>query len=551
MPSRYCTIRTERAHGDSPNSFQLPHVPGGIPASAQPTTNKARKVKKGKKVKKSLLPHGFGGPWPPRSNDAVNHMAQDVEKGKSTEQVQVVSDAMGGDQNSPSHDGLQRVRKVASSKVTDEQETTTATGRSTPQAEHGKAPLAPGTTIVKRAPSVMMLSTCEGVGAEGHSSAVSFERFSLDPARIPDTAISQPTLQTRENADNQDPAAQGAPSLSVEGLGLVRRSVENSEVQDRNTVDELAAPTSGLKHSIQEAILHATSDRLRPSRVHKRIRATQATLKPLPRQAQPGANSAIEHNLENLRVAILAEEFRKSHELTTFAKHHEEITSALQSHIKLQDATISGLVKQNESHTEKLTSFAEKAKTNQKYVVGLQSDHVKLQKSVASYEQNNKAALQAQIAELEGEKDALRTDFEKTLDALAKSQGKMKSALKDAWDHVKTLQEKERNLRASLHQEISRHHEERKKREVVEANLLVTVRDIQHQIGNSSTSLITKLEKVQSNISATITNDAQKDTMRECLVALQGLLTSPSLDVAAIQMKIQKAEGMLHCMQKR
>jgi hypothetical protein len=296
-----------------------------------------------------------------------------------------------------------------------------------------------------------------------------------------------------------------------------------------------------------EAALHGISHRDTSHRVAKPRRKLRPS-GPVSRSVQEHAMSlGVDQSLEKLKVAMLAEKYRVQHEITIAATQHETEIIKLQGTITNQIQTIA---ERDESHSklrDALTQLIEKAKTNQKFVTGLQQDHENLQKSSTSFQRQNQKALSEKISELENEKKVLYREFCATTDRLATSQRKMKSTLDDVYMRYTMSELKRKHLVEHLYKQGIELKEERRKREDTEKQLLSDVQGIPRQIVSSSDTLAKKMESLQIVFETATSHDKRNDQIKECLDALQTLRSTPALTVQ----DIERMESTLHLLQER
>jgi chromosome segregation ATPase len=255
----------------------------------------------------------------------------------------------------------------------------------------------------------------------------------------------------------------------------------------------------------------------------------------------------VERSLENLRVAMLADNFRTQHEHTMTTKHQEENTARLKQMVDLLNNNIAEHQQKNHDLKGALGRLTDKAKTNQRYLTGLQKDYENLQKSVTTSRDQSKKTLQTKIAEIENEKDVLRREFEATTDALAKSQRKMKSVIDDLYIRYVISESKKKDLAEKLIKQEAVCEEERRKRDDVEKQLLSGVQSVQRQLGDSSTALVEKIELLQSSVNKLAEGDDHDTEIKECLAVARSLQLTPFLN----SKDVQKAEGMLRFVHER
>ncbi|KAH6865743.1 hypothetical protein BKA58DRAFT_226544 [Alternaria rosae] len=294
-----------------------------------------------------------------------------------------------------------------------------------------------------------------------------------------------------------------------------------------------------------EAVLHRISHQDASHRVAKpRRRLRPSGLLPNSPQAQ-AMSTSVDQAVESLRVAMLADKFRVKHESTTAAKQHEVELARLQGTINNQTQTIA---ERDESHRKLKEAFAQltdKAKTNQKFVSGLQQDYEKLQKSATSFQKQSKRTLTDKITELEDEKKTLYREFETAIDRLTLTQRKMKSTLDVVYVQFIISESKRRDLLENLGKRDAELGEERRKREDMEKQLLSGVQSIPGKIVDASDNLAKKLESLQTSFEQASANDDRDAQIKECLDALRTLQMSPALTIKEIE-KVESTLRLVH-----
>ena len=247
-------------------------------------------------------------------------------------------------------------------------------------------------------------------------------------------------------------------------------------------------------------------------------------------------------------MALLADQFRHEHENAIKLKHHEETIVMLRDLVSLQNDTIAEWKARHHDLHNAVVRMTGNAKTHKEYAAGLQKDYEKLQELATSFHVQSKKTLQEKIAEVESEKESLRRDFEVTLNVLGKSQANLKATLEDLCVRLRSSELKRIYFAQSLSKQTAMYEEERRKRDDLEKQLLLSVQSTQRQLGDASTALVGKLEALQSSIYEVVATDRNQETgMKECLKALQSIQGTRVLTVK----DLQKAEGMLRFVHER
>jgi uncharacterized protein YihD (DUF1040 family) len=295
-----------------------------------------------------------------------------------------------------------------------------------------------------------------------------------------------------------------------------------------------------------EAVLHGSSrdGSHRVSKSHRKPR----TCGPISHGFR-GQHTAlsVDDSLENLRVAVLAKEFRVQHENSTITKQHEAEVAELRRTIDSQINTIVEHDKIHRNLRQALGDLTDKAKANQKFVTGLQQDYENLQTAATIFQKQSKKTLREKITELDSEKRALQQEFEDMTDKLIASQRKMKSTLDDIYVQYIISESKRRDLVEKLGKQDVELEEARRKRDDMENQLLSGIQSVPHQLFDSSDALTKKLELLQTSLDKATAHDNRNDQLRECLDALQTLRTTPALTIE----DIKNMEGTLCLVHER
>jgi hypothetical protein len=540
----------------------------GLPTSAQPVprpsgTRKIRIIKKSKKGKKSLLPQPRGELWPPRSSNISNHTSQAtrIEDGvpemfadprdlsQPEPQDDRAPDFLGDDMWSPPtlHD---HPKDMHSYTVYTPQDANQANEQHDTQPSNATCDMPdtmPQQVLDTSAQHLYPTSPKhESHQTFGEPSPVESEEQSFqvahDQAAVPQYEDVHHEQYLMPSPRKPQP---NYPPLHVNGTtGYVPELTAPPSQPEVEVSTGRPAP----QPKVSEAALHGASDRGGSNRVAKPRQKSRAVSGTLSLGVQgPSMSLGVERSLENLRVAMLADNFRTQHEHTMTTKHQEENTARLKQMVDLLNNNIAEHQQKNHDLKGALGRLTDKAKTNQRYLTGLQKDYENLQKSVTTSRDQSKKTLQTKIAEIENEKDVLRRKFEATTDALAKSQRKMKSVIDDLYIRYVISESKKKDLAEKLIKQEAVCEEERRKRDDVEKQLLSGVQSVQRQLGDSSTALVEKIELLQSSVNKLAEGDDHDTEIKECLAVARSLQLTPFLN----SKDVQKAEGMLRFVHER
>ncbi|KAF2026580.1 hypothetical protein EK21DRAFT_115636 [Setomelanomma holmii] len=298
----------------------------------------------------------------------------------------------------------------------------------------------------------------------------------------------------------------------------------------------------------KDAVIHDLTDRSRSSGVEKPPKKKRG-LNALPSSNSSSASrprpitmhSSFERNLESLVIAYQAEQHRLNQDRTNEAKHFEEVKALLQDQTNQYSIIAAEWKEKFNVLNGSVSTLREKAKTNQKFVTGLQKDYEKLQKSATSTQDECRKVLKHKIAEIENEKEALRHDLELTLDTVTKGQKSMKNTIDDLYFRLFISESKRKEHAESLSQQGKMYEQERNKRLDLEKQLLASVQSVERQVNDRSTAVNEKLDVIQTSIEG-VTSAKDNDTSsKECLAALRELQRTPFLTAK----DVRKAEGML------
>ncbi|KAF1850209.1 uncharacterized protein K460DRAFT_350291 [Cucurbitaria berberidis CBS 394.84] len=539
-----------------PMGSELPESRSNTPPSAQPDTRpvtgakKTRIVKRAKKGTRALLSQERRAPWPPRPYHMTGYRSQasslvslhdtaPADDHAFQEHGPVVGDTQTITAVPGHHGDVQNHHGYASRAVDDDG---SQFGLNTFNALQHTAPMITAGLPVASSRSGLPVPL-------EHSSTVSFEQLSK--------ANSEQALECvpEESATQVLPEQQSMRSQRNGSAKSRLRSINASEDLpgpanrlDPQSPTELVATQKQFQSKEGEAVLHDTSTQGGPHRVGKPHKKPRATNGLLPHRVHPPSmSSGIERSMQDLRVALLAEQFRTQHENKATTKHHEETIGMLRDMVSLQNDTIAESKEKHQNLGNAIIRMTEKAKTNQKYAAGLQKDYEKLQKLVTCFHDQSKKTLEEKIAEVESEKSSLRRDFEVTLDVLVKSQKNLRSTAEDLYVRLTNSESKKRDFAEYLSKHTVMYEEERRRRVDLEKQLLSAVQNTQRQLGDVSTALTDKLELLQTAIDGVAIGDDRDVGIKECLVALKKLQATPFITIK----DVQKAEGMLRFVGER
>jgi hypothetical protein len=294
-----------------------------------------------------------------------------------------------------------------------------------------------------------------------------------------------------------------------------------------------------------DTVLHGISDLNGPYRVGK----AQKRRRPL-QQAVASASfrnpiflpqSDFDKAWETVRTAYYADHSRKDTDIATQTKHFEEVKALLQNQIIQNSATIAEWKDKYAALNAVVVDFREKAKTNQKYVSGLQKDHEKIQKSVVTLRDECKKALQEKIAEVELEKQSLLRDLTAILEASEKSKKNSMKTTDELYVELTISQSKRKDLTENLEKQVAMYEEERAKRYDLESRLLPSVQNVQRQLDDRSTQLANSLDTLRKSTEGAASRQGTDASINECVEILRKFEATPFLT----SKDVEKSERML------
>ncbi|KAF1829285.1 hypothetical protein BDW02DRAFT_561435 [Decorospora gaudefroyi] len=537
----------------------------GPPSSAQSVqqpvsgVKKIRIVKRGNRAKKGLHSKQRGGPWPPRSSNTIEQTDQTVT---THEQMpETFADPHDVSQVEPQDDWLHTFSEHdGKPPPTTHDSQNNGHSDSTPQ-NFGHENAQHHTQPSENAPGVLqtMFGGVPGAPAQSvyqtnpeHTSHIAFNQSPLVKPKKQtfEAADVQAVVPLCEDNPSQHTAIPALQTKSHDSSHQVNRPIDNGLDHTIRSVQprvEIPAGQHASQRQEADAILRGISDRGGVHRVGKPRKTIVAVNGNLSHGQGPSVSLDFESSLGNLRLAIEAEKSQMQYEHTTALKRQKECSDLLRELVGAQAGTIANWKQKHHDLAGTLTRVTEKAKTNQRYVTGLQNDYEKLQKSFTSFYDENKKTLQAKIAEIEKEKDYLRREFDATIEKMVKSQRNLKSAVEDLYVRFVLSDSKRKDLAENLCKQEAICQEERQKRNDLEKQLLSGVESMQRQFRDSSTALINKIDLLQASANKQAANDDQDAGINECLSLLRKLQSTPFLTAKAVQ----KAEGMLRFINER
>jgi uncharacterized coiled-coil DUF342 family protein len=297
-----------------------------------------------------------------------------------------------------------------------------------------------------------------------------------------------------------------------------------------------------------EAVLHGISDMSGPYRIdkaQKRRRVPQQVMALASfHNPETGAQTEFDKALATLGAAHHADQSRKDNHITTQAEHFREVKTLLQDQMKQYCVTISEWKDKHAALSTNVVHLREKAKTNQKYVSGLQKDHEKLQRCLVALQDECKKVLEEKVAEVEHEKKSLLLEFNNTLDILGKGQKKLKGTVDDLYVRLRISESKRRDLTENMTKQIAMYEEEKARRNDLESQLFPSIRNVQRQLEDRSTQITGSISTLQNSINKAASGLGQDTSLQECIETLRKFQKTPFLTVK----DGQKSEGMLRFM---
>jgi hypothetical protein len=294
---------------------------------------------------------------------------------------------------------------------------------------------------------------------------------------------------------------------------------------------------------------------VKPSRKTRLNRGNNSNVPPTDRafKAHPGP-VAIDIAWNNLRSACLADQNQTEHRMSfVVAELKTEKAELKAEKAQLQDTVsqqLTTIIKQRCQLDNMKTQYArlsDTAKSNQKYVAGLQKDHEKLRKSVLSCQEKNKQTLEAQKDEINQEKEALRVQLESTVDTLSKRQRSLLDTTEEALACCSTARVRERELYKQLEELLNMYKAEKDRRIEIEKQLLPSVHSMQDQLKESTAALKETFASLRTDLQDRANQDDRFRSIEECVIIVRKLEAQPILTPN----DVRKAEGMLRFLYER
>lgn len=251
--------------------------------------------------------------------------------------------------------------------------------------------------------------------------------------------------------------------------------------------------------------------------------------------------------MEALRNTYLADRCQIENHMSSIIKDLKEEKRQLQKTVSQQLVTMTEQRVELDNGKERLLRHAETAKSNQKYVTGLQKDHERSRKAVVICQEQAKAVLRAKISELLEDRESLEDALNRLLVSISKSQRGMQSTMEELNVRCEAAEGKERELQKRLETQTSLYEEEKDQRIELEKRILPIVQDLQGQLEESSATLFKTLGSLGTDLQSRASDPNDLRAMKQCLSILQKMEASPPVTAQ----DIQKAEGMLRYLHER
>lgn len=290
---------------------------------------------------------------------------------------------------------------------------------------------------------------------------------------------------------------------------------------------------------------------IRVTKIQKRIRPVQGihtrASTPIDHSQTPSGMTAIDIALDSIRTACIVDQDRMQDQMASTVNVLKQDKIQLQNTMLEQQTTIAELRVQLRASEENLVRLIEKAKTNQRYVAGLQKDYEMCQKSALAFQKQNKQVLQDKIAELVKEKASLQDAIDSTIESFTNARKKMMKTIEETHMHYVITLSMKKDLGERLSEQARMYEEEKCRRTELEKQLLPSLQSMQRQLSQSSASLIDKLSNLDISLQSRAAKDRDDCGVKDCLQILQKLDSMPFLT----SQDFQKAEGMLRFIQER
>lgn len=275
-----------------------------------------------------------------------------------------------------------------------------------------------------------------------------------------------------------------------------------------NDLQTVHSPPKTVKRSAKKRVIHGAEMINASTAIQSRV---------------PKAPNGFEHVLDALRVTHLAEQYRESHAHSLETRHLHEAKEMLQDQIKLQISIISEWKSKYDKLQGQVVHIRERAKTNQTYVVGLQKDYEKLQKTALIYQNDCKKTLREKIAEIESDRTDLIRDFEVTLSSIENSQRSFKRVVEDLQARLILSQAENKSLYQDLQKQIVLYTDEKDKRNNLEKEMAGSLQSMQSSIKDISVSTTNNFDAIKSAIDHFQSRNESTVGMGDCLGELKEL----------------------------
>jgi hypothetical protein len=331
------------------------------------------------------------------------------------------------------------------------------------------------------------------------------------------------------------------------------RHPERSPDQEHNIADvsfQGSLPNRNMaprEHNQQQAgaVLHGIFDMNGSYRIGKALKKRQVPQQAMAptsfRNTESGAQTEFDKALVTLGAAHHADQLRKDSHITTQAEHFKEVKTLLQDQLNQYSVTISEWKDKHAALNANVVHLREKAKTNQKYVSGLQKDHEKLQRCLVTLQDECKKVLKEKIAEVEHEKKSLLHEFNNTLDTLGKGHKNLKETVDDLYVQLRISEAKRRDLAENMTKQIAMYEQEKSQRNDLESQLLPSIQSVQRQLEDRSAHLSGNINALQNSINGVTSGLAQDTSLQECIAILRKVQKTPFLTAK----DGEKSEGIL------
>ncbi|CAN9289314.1 unnamed protein product [Alternaria alternata] len=546
---RTLDIQKHKGHasrGEPPQADAMSSIPPSAQLNARPASgmNRVPGVKKGRKHRKEQLSQQRLGSRP-RPRITPSHARQAGTIGGSAPDTS--TDPLCLSQMNADGDGVHAFRAP----VDDPQRHAYAQESQLPNEEHGC--IADDKEPCNTIPSLMdtTFRDFQDSSTQRQFPTASVQGPSTSPETLNTTEPKQQPLTTfHDQARSIGPDKRVAFSAQTSGPYALPNShepVEAPAVPTQSHQPSLYADNNRVapQPRINEAHPHGIPNRDGPLRMTKSRRKLRPR-GPTSYDTQGKAISpSVEHAMETVRVAILANKYRIQHEITTLTQKHKAELAELQCTINNQIQSIADHDRRYQDLRKTLSQLTNTAKTNQRFVTGLQQDSENLQKSATSFHKECGKTLTKKITELEDEKRSLQEEVGTMTDKLAATQRKMRSTLDDLWIRFVVSESKREDLTENLAKQEAALEEERKKRNEFGKQLFSDVQSIPRQVVDSSVALTKKIELLQVTLDNATAHSSQNDQIKECLEALQPLRLTPVMTMQDIE-RMSNTPNLVH-----